>query len=476
MRVPSPSMTATRSPTWACAASARWRPSAIASPCSAASEPAVTPTSSPPPCPPSRICGGDGVVGDAEARAERRGRQRDRRAHAGRRRARRPAPRPASRGPALVMASSPARPACRSWVTAWSMVVALNSSVQLMATVSTAACWPTRSAAWRCAGSRTPGSRRPATSRASGGPRSAGRRRAPRSVPRKPTATTRKSAVISDVAAAVSGARGGGRDGEQRHGAGEREQPADHAARARAAAARPRRRPARAVGGTRAARRPAAEHGEQRGQDSAADGRRDRQPAGADGEVRRGDAVAHEPVGRARGRASRPGQIPAAEPTRPTIAASQAIMRRIWPGVAATARRSAISRSRCWIDRPIVLATTKIAMNSASPPNDAVTAISVVRACLELGVLGLAARVAGEHLRAAGGGAQARGVEAGAGEHADRVDASRDGRPAAPPRRRSGRSPSAAATGWRGRATPTTVTVRAASVDARRSRAPSAAR
>ena len=117
-----------------------------------------------------------------------------------------------------------------------------------------------------------------------------------------------------------------------------------------------------------------------------------------------------------------PGQMPAAEPRRPTIAASHAIMRRIWPGVAATARRSAISRSRCWIDRPIVLATTKIAMNSASPPNDAVTAISSVRACLELGVLGLAARVAGEHLRAAGGGAQARGVEAGAGEHPDRVD------------------------------------------------------
>ena len=55
---------------------------------------------------------------------------------------------------------------------------------------------------------------------------------------------------------------------------------------------------------------------------------------------------------------------------------------------------------------------------------------------LELGILGLAARVAGEHHRAAGGGAQARGVEAGAGEHADRVDAARDDRPGAPPRRR----------------------------------------
>ena len=43
---------------------------------------------------------------------------------------------------------------------------------------------------------------------------------------------------------------------------------------------------------------------------------------------------------------------------------------------------------------------------------------------LELGMLGLATCVAGEHLRAAGDGAQARGVEARAGEHADRVDAS----------------------------------------------------
>ena len=71
-----------------------------------------------------------------------------------------------------------------------------------------------------------------------------------------------------------------------------------------------------------------------------------------------------------------------------------------------------------------MLATTNIAMNSASPPNAAVTGINVDPRLLELGMLGLAACVAGEHLRAAGGGAQARGVEARAGEHADRVDAS----------------------------------------------------
>ena len=72
-----------------------------------------------------------------------------------------------------------------------------------------------------------------------------------------------------------------------------------------------------------------------------------------------------------------------------------------------------------------MLATTKIAMNSASPPNAAVTAISVVARRLEVGVLGLAARVAGEDVGAAGGGAQLRGIEAGGGEHADRVDAAR---------------------------------------------------
>ena len=80
---------------------------------------------------------------------------------------------------------------------------------------------------------------------------------------------------------------------------------------------------------------------------------------------------------------------------------------------------------------------------------------------LQLGMLGAAARVAGQHDGAAGGGAQARGVEAGAGEHADRVD----------PAGMAGQSCRLGVgeedrrllpTGSRGRATPTTVTVRAA--------------
>ena len=73
------------------------------------------------------------------------------------------------------------------------------------------------------------------------------------------------------------------------------------------------------------------------------------------------------------------------------MAASQAIMRRIWPGVAATARSRAISRSRCWIERPMVLATTNMAMNMASPPNAAVTGIRRGPHLLELRILGLAA-------------------------------------------------------------------------------------
>src|ERR1700757_2830520 len=48
----------TRSPTWAWAALARWRPSAIVLPCRAFRDPAMTPTSRPPPCPPSRIWAG----------------------------------------------------------------------------------------------------------------------------------------------------------------------------------------------------------------------------------------------------------------------------------------------------------------------------------------------------------------------------------------------------------------------------------
>ena len=275
------------------------------------------------------------------------------------------------------MASSPDRPACRCWVTAWSWVVELNSSVQLMATVSTRGVLADEKR--RVAVRRFADARKPPTgeSRASGGPSTPAATRATIG-PRKPTATTRKSAVISEVAAAVSGvpvvvetANSGAAPASAISPPITRPGPSSRGSTAALASAW--------VGGTRAARRPAARTASSAAATppptAAAIGS---QPALT---VRFGGAMPWRtsPWASARPRTA-PGQIPAAEPTRPTIVASQAIMRRIWPGVAATARSSAISRSRCWIDRPIVLATTKIAMNSASPPNDAVTAISVVRA------------------------------------------------------------------------------------------------
>ena len=349
--------------------------------------------------------------------------------------------------PLLVTASSPARPACRSWVTAWSMVVALNSSVQLMPTVSISGVLADEKR--RVAVRRFADARKPPTgeSRASGGPRTPAARRATIG-PRKPTAATRKSAVISDVAAAVSGAlvvaetaNSGAAPASASSPPITRPGPSSRGSTAASASAR--------VGDTRAARRPAARTASSAATTppptAAAIGS---QPALT---VRFGGAMPWltSPSASSRPRIA-PGQIPAAEPTRPTIAASHAIMRRIWPGVAATARRSAISRSRCWIDRPIVLATTKIAMNSARPPNDAVTAISVVRAAWSSGYSALPRA---SPVSTTAPSAAARRREASKpGPASTPIASTRPGmsRPAAPPRRRSGRSPSAAGPGGGG--------------------------
>src|SRR4051812_49734638 len=87
---------------------------------------------------------------------------------------------------------------------AWSIVVLLNSSVQLMATDRTSGVLADenrRVAAPRFADARNP----PTGARAaSGGPTSLAPNRAT-SGPRKPTASTNMIAVISDVAAALSG-------------------------------------------------------------------------------------------------------------------------------------------------------------------------------------------------------------------------------------------------------------------------------
>src|SRR5204863_2193498 len=108
-----------------------------------------------------------------------------------------------STGPALVIASSPVTPAFLCCVMAWSVVGALKSRVQLMATVSTSgvlADEKRRVAVARLADARKP----PAgESRASGGPSTPAAARAPLG-PRKPTANTRQSAVSPEVAAAAS--------------------------------------------------------------------------------------------------------------------------------------------------------------------------------------------------------------------------------------------------------------------------------
>ena len=217
-----------------------------------------------------------------------------------------------SPGPALVMASSPARPACRCWVTAWSMVVELNSRVQLRATVSISGVLADEKR--RVAVRRFADARKPPTgeSRASGGPSTPAATRATIG-PRKPTATTRKSAVISDVAAAVSGAlvvaetaNSGTAPASASRPPITRPGPSSRGSTAASVSAW--------VGGTRAARRPAPSTASSAADDSAADGRRDRQPAGADGEVRRGDAVAHEPVCE---RSAEDGPGPDAQPPSP---------------------------------------------------------------------------------------------------------------------------------------------------------------
>ena len=211
-------------------------------------------------------------------------------------------------------------------MTAWSIVVELNSSVQLMATVSirgVLADEKRRAAVRRFADARKPptGARR-----ANGGPSTLAARRATTG-PRKPTAATRKSAVISEVAAAVSGelvvaetANSGTAPASASRPPITRPGPSSRGSTAASDSAR--------VGGTFAARRPA---------DSTASSAAMTPPptAAAIGSqstvtARFGGAMPWRtsacPSSRPR---TIPGQTPRAEPTRPTIAASQAIIRRI---------------------------------------------------------------------------------------------------------------------------------------------------
>ena len=304
------------SPISACALSARRRPSAIVSPCRSASDPAVTPASNPPPCPPLRIAAGrtssetprlgPSVVG-VRATAERTpGVARTSASAAG------------GTPPAPVTARSAARPAL---ALLGDGVVGRGRAEQQRAAHAdreherrAGRREAPRGGAQVGRGQEAADVRQPAPA-ADRGPR---RRGAPRSgrgsrPPRRGTAPSSRRSPRPCP---------GCRWWSRRRTAAPR-RPARSArrsgARGRSAAARPRRWPARGSA------RPARRAGRRPGRRAARPGRRRAMAAaigsqpGGDGEVRRGDARgATRPSVSSRPRTI-PGQIPAAEPTRPTI-------------------------------------------------------------------------------------------------------------------------------------------------------------
>src|SRR5436305_15151347 len=206
------------------------------------------------------------------------------------------------------------------------MVVVLNSSVQLSATVRTngvVADENTRVAVPTFADARNPPTGEIA---ASGGPTTRPARRATIG-PRKPTATTRQIAVISDVAAAVSGvlvvvetANSGTAPASASKPPMIRPGPTSRGSTAASVSA--------SVGDTRAARRPAASTA------SSVVATPHAMTAAASIQsawtVTSGGAMPWRTSACPRARPSTiPGQIPAADPTRATIVATHAIMRRI---------------------------------------------------------------------------------------------------------------------------------------------------
>ena len=266
--------------------------------------------------------------------------------------------------------------------------------------------------------------RKPPTgeSRASGGPSIPAATRAT-SGPRKPTATTRKSAVISDVAAAVSGApvvaetaNSGAAPASATSPPITRPGPSSRGSTAASVSAW--------VGGTRAARRPAASTASSAAATppptAAAIGS---QPALT---VRSGGAM---PWRTSPSASARPSIDPGPEPGR---RADQADDRRLPRDHAADLAGRRGHRAQ---ERDLALALLDRQAHRAGHDEDRDEQRQPAERrgdgdqrgprLLELGMLGLAAGAPGEHHRAARGGAQARGVEARPGEHADRVDPAR---------------------------------------------------
>ena len=207
---------------------------------------------------------------------------------------------------------------------------------------------------------------------------------------------------------------------------------------------------------------------------AAEDRRRGGERAGVDDHVLGGDApIGERPPERAP-RAT-PGTTPARDATRASRSVSQPIMRRTWRGVAAMARRSAISRSRSWTASPSVLATTNIAMSIASPPKVPAIAMTASRASATPRSSAPPRALPVRTRARAGGGAdalaQARAVGAGCRDDPDCVRAAG----VAGQSRRLGVRDEHDRGRWtavRGAAMPTTVADSAGPVAARRTRSP----
>ena len=139
---------------------------------------------------------------------------------------------------------------------------------------------------------------------------------------------------------------------------------------------------------------------------------------------------------------SAPGMTPAAEATRPTTSASQAIMRRTCLGVAATARRSATSRWRWRTESPMVLLDDEHRDEQSeraegAADGDTFSLASIVSTCSTSPRSEPVTTRVRAPTTSRSRSARDETLDAGSGEHTDRVDAPREGGEALGLRRRA---------------------------------------
>ena len=233
---------------------------------------------------------------------------------------------------------------------------------------------------------------------------------------------TRQMAVSSDVAAAVSGvlvvvetANSGTAPASASSPPMMRPGPTSRGSTAAS--------PRASVGGTARGAPSGGQDREQRRRDCAGDDCRGEHPIGVDGDVGWGDAVAHERV----------SECPAEHDPGPDTrrGAHQGDDRRLPRDHAANlaGRRGDRAQQRdlalALLDREPHGAGHDEHRDEHSESGERCRDGDQRRACLlKLGILAAAARIPGQHHRAGGGGAQARNIDAGAGQHTDRVDPS----------------------------------------------------